>query len=402
MNKIVELLVDFENFPDEDLGVSIMSLVDMPAIGINWMAFAQEKFVSPSPGEPKDEFISRCIPVLKGEGYPDDQAAAICYSTWEQGFGVDTATLQPYVEQNIRDAVSEEQFQKDLLAEADKYGEPYDPATTIYLELNREEFMTVAEVLEGINALDILSRSDIRRDAPAEIKYRYAGPRAQRFFCRGMLSLNKLYTRQEVDLISDATIALNPGMGHNSATYSVWNYKGGVNCKHYWQELAVFRNNTGQLIMVDRGPASGDAGQVAGPSNNYWRFSADDQMIVTGPAMIPNQLIPRRDKMGNLFHVYFGKETVRKIAEMYLKKYMHTTDINHDEEVTEENTLLESWIINDPELDKSAALGYEKLPEGTWMVSYKINNAETWKKIKSGELNGFSVTGEFLQMLANG
>jgi hypothetical protein len=402
MNKIVELLVDFENFPDEDLGVSIMSLVDMPAIGINWMAFAQEKFVSPSPGEPKDEFISRCIPVLKGEGYPDDQAAAICYSTWEQGFGVDTATLQPYVEQNIRDAVSEEQFQKDLLAEADKYGEPYDPATTIYLELNREEFMTVAEVLEGINALDILSRSDIRRDAPAEIKYRYAGPRAQRFFCRGMLSLNKLYTRQEVDLISDATIALNPGMGHNSATYSVWNYKGGVNCKHYWQELAVFRNNTGQLIMVDRGPASGDAGQVAGPSNNYWRFSADDQMIVTGPAMIPNQLIPRRDKKGNLFHVYFGKETVRKIAEMYLKKYMHTTDINHDEEVTEENTLLESWIINDPELDKSAALGYEKLPEGTWMVSYKINNAETWKKIKSGELNGFSVTGEFLQMLANG
>ena len=402
MNKIVELLVDFENFPDEDLGVSIMSLVDMPAIGINWMAFAQEKFVSPSPGEPKDEFISRCIPVLKGEGYPDDQAAAICYSTWEQGFGVDTATLQPYVEENIRDAVSEEQFQKDLLAEADKYGEPYDPATTIYLELNREEFMTVAEVLEGINALDILSRSDIRRDAPAEIKYRYAGPRAERFFCRGMLSLNKLYTRQEVDLISDATIALNPGMGHNSATYSVWNYKGGVNCKHYWQELAVFRNNTGQLIMVDRGPASGDAGQVAGPSNNYWRFSADDQMIVTGPAMIPNQLIPRRDKKGNLFHVYFGKETVRKIAEMYLKKYMHTTDINHDEEITEENTLLESWIINDPEVDKSAALGYEKLPEGTWMVSYKINNAETWKKIKSGELNGFSVTGEFLQMLANG
>jgi hypothetical protein len=402
MNKIVELLVDFENFPDEDLGVSIMSLVDMPAIGINWMAFAQEKFVSPSPGEPKDQFISRCIPVLKGEGYPDDQAAAICYSTWEQGFGVDTATLQPYVEENIRDAVNEEQFQKDLLAEADKYGEPYDPATTIYLELNREEFMTVAEVLEGINALDILSRSDIRRDAPAEIKYRYAGPRAERFFCRGMLSLNKLYTRQEVDLISDATIALNPGMGHNSATYSVWNYKGGVNCKHYWQELAVFRNNTGQLIMVDRGPASGDAGQVAGPSNNYWRFSADDQMIVTGPAMIPNQLIPRRDKKGNLFHVYFGKETVRKIAEMYLKKYMHTTDINHDEEITEENTLLESWIINDPEVDKSAALGYEKLPEGTWMVSYKINNAETWKKIKSGELNGFSVTGEFLQMLANG
>jgi hypothetical protein len=403
MNKIVELLVDFENFPDEDLGVSIMSLVDMPAIGINWMAFAQEKFVNPTPGEPKDEFISRCIPVLKGEGYPDDQAAAICYSTWEQGFGVDSASLQPYVEQVVSDNVfTEEKFQQDLLAEMEKHGEPYDPAEAIYLEIDREEFMTVGEVLEGINALDILSRSDIRRDAPAEIKYRYAGPRAQRFFCRGMLSLNKLYTRDEINLISDATVALNPGMGHNSATYSVWNYKGGVNCKHFWQELAVFRNTSGQLILVDRGPARGDAGETAGPSNNYWRFSADDQMIVTGPAMIPNQLIPRRDKAGNLFHVYFGKETVRLIAEQFLKKYMHSTDINHDEEVTEQNTLLESWIINDPQVDKSAALGYEKLPVGTWMVSYKINNADTWAKIKSGELNGFSVTGEFLQKLANG
>ena len=397
MNKIVELLVDFENFPDEDLGVSIMSLVDMPAIGINWMAFAQENFVKPTPGEPEGEFISRCIPVVKGEGYPDDQAAAICYSYWETGFGTDTAGLTPYVDQ-----VDEEKFQKDLLAEADKYGEIYDPYTAIYLEIEREEFLTIGEVLEGVQALDILSRSDIRRDAPAEIKYRYAGPRGQRFFCRGMLSLNKLYTREEINQISAATVALNPGMGHNSATYSVWNYKGGVNCRHYWQELAVFRNTSGQLILIDRGPASGDAGQTASPSNNFWRFSADDQMIVTGPAMVPNQLIPRRDKMGNLFHVYFGKETIRKIAEMYLKKYMHTTDINHDEEITEENTLLESWIVEDPEKDKSKALGYENIPKGTWFVSYKINNPDTWKKIKSGELTGFSVTGEFLQILANG
>jgi hypothetical protein len=33
------------------------------------------------------------------------------------------------------------------------------------------------------------------------------------------------------------------------------------------------------------------------------------------------------------------------------------------------------------------------------MVSYKINNPETWAKIKSGELNGFSVTGDFIQKI---
>jgi len=185
MNKIIELVIDFENLPLEDLGVSIMSLVDMPAIGINWMAFSQEQFVKPSPGEPRDEFISRCIPVLKGEGYPDDQAAAICYSYWEQGFaqgvphytadgklyegpthmgpdgrlmtgavhtsdsqflyhkdefGVDTGNLQPYVEQVIGNSVTQEEFEKAILAEAEKLGEEYNPAEAIYLEIDRDEF----------------------------------------------------------------------------------------------------------------------------------------------------------------------------------------------------------------------------------------------------------------------
>ena len=99
MNKIVELVIDFENEPLDDLGVSIMSLVDEPAIGVNWMAFSQQHFVLPSAGESEGEFISRCIPVVRGEGYPDDQAAAICYSYWEEGFGVDTGNLNPYVDE---------------------------------------------------------------------------------------------------------------------------------------------------------------------------------------------------------------------------------------------------------------------------------------------------------------
>lgn len=49
---------------------------------------AKAQFVKPSAGEEKSDFISRCIPVLKSEGKPDDQAAAICYSMWDQKFSV--------------------------------------------------------------------------------------------------------------------------------------------------------------------------------------------------------------------------------------------------------------------------------------------------------------------------
>jgi A118 family predicted phage portal protein len=38
----------------------------------------------PSEGESQDEFIARCIPELRSEGYSQDQASAICYAKWEK------------------------------------------------------------------------------------------------------------------------------------------------------------------------------------------------------------------------------------------------------------------------------------------------------------------------------
>ena len=39
---------------------------------------------TPSKGESKEDFIGRCIPILKDEGKEQDQAVAICYSMWER------------------------------------------------------------------------------------------------------------------------------------------------------------------------------------------------------------------------------------------------------------------------------------------------------------------------------
>ena len=147
-----------------------------------------------------------------------------------------------------------------------------------------------------------------------------------------------------------------------------------------------------------QGAASGRAGEIASNSNNHWRMSAvDEQQIIVGPAMTPNVLILRKDEMGNPFHVFFSKETIRNIAEKFLKENKaHNTDINHNDDVKNENTLYESWIVEDKTYDKSKLYGFD-VPVGTWMVSYKINNQETWNAIKSGELRGFSIAGNFIE-----
>jgi len=44
--------------------------------------FSKQEFVEPGLVESRNEFIGRCIPYMKDEGYADDQAAAICYTKW--------------------------------------------------------------------------------------------------------------------------------------------------------------------------------------------------------------------------------------------------------------------------------------------------------------------------------
>jgi hypothetical protein len=391
MKKIKELLIEWDNIDFEELGVDIMSLVDKPAIQTTWLAFAEEHFVEPTAGESEDEFIGRCIPKLLDEGYSQDQAAAICYSYYQDRQSECTSCTfsdEEYI-------LTEEQ-EKALLELAEEFGEEVDYREVIEIDLTQKEFNTIGDFVKGVTALDILGKR-VKKDEPAVTKYRYAGPPAQRNFCKAMLRMQKLYTKDEINQMSFRGI--NNSFGHNGNNYSIFKYKGGVNCAHYWEELLVFKGSNDQTIMISKGPAEGDAGERAGASNNYWRFASEEEQIVVGPAMIPNKLILRKDELGNPYHVYFSKETIKKIAKKFLEQSNHNnTDINHNDEVVTQNTLLESWIVEDPEKDKSAVYGFG-VPEGTWMVSYKINDTNTWNKIKAGELNGFSVTGNFIEKL---
>ena len=93
-------VIDLEIIDDADnSGVSAIAFVDVPAIEKDWMAFKVQEFVNPSSGESEDDFIPRCISKLVGdEGYDTDQAAAICYSTWqdhEMAFAEETYTDYP-------------------------------------------------------------------------------------------------------------------------------------------------------------------------------------------------------------------------------------------------------------------------------------------------------------------
>tara|TARA_R110002020_G_scaffold424388_2_gene633569 strand:- start:2292 stop:2906 length:615 start_codon:yes stop_codon:yes gene_type:complete len=125
----------------------------------------------------------------------------------------------------------------------------------------------------------------------------------------------------------------------------------------------------------------------------------EEKRMLVSPALIPNKQIFRYDpNKDQEYYVYFSPATVRKASELYLKhNNHHKATYEHQDRVAGVLTV-ESWIIEDPKMDKSTLYGFS-LPKGTWMVKMSIQNDELWNKIKAGEIKGLSIEGYFIDKM---
>ena len=134
--------------------------------------------------------------------------------------------------------------------------------------------------------------------------------------------------------------------------------------------------------------------------NQKMVFAFDDEKrIVVGAAMVPNKMISRYDGQGNLYYVFFSKKSIKQMADKFLKeRRTDETSVEHDgvKLGSDKVFVTESWVSEDPTLDKSHFYGFE-LPAGTWFVAMKVNDDKVWKMIKEKSLTGFSVEGLFAE-----
>ena len=133
-------------------------------------------------------------------------------------------------------------------------------------------------------------------------------------------------------------------------------------------------------------------------------IDSEEKRTIVGPAMVPNLYIPRKDAEGNFYSVYFSSETIKMIADKYMKnQYTRNNDLMHDGTAVKDVYVVESWIKEDDN-DKSSKYGYGDLPIGTWFVAMKCAKTpegdKVWEMVKSGELAGYSVSGWFEEIAA--
>jgi hypothetical protein len=119
-----------------------------------------------------------------------------------------------------------------------------------------------------------------------------------------------------------------------------------------------------------------------------------EQRILLGVALIPDKPIYRNQE-GREFYITFPKETIKAAAHSFLQnQHNNNSSIEHEIKLSGVS-VVESWIVEDTDNDKSKKYGLEA-PVGSWVASMKVENDELWNDyVKTGKIKGFSIDGLF-------
>jgi hypothetical protein len=372
--KIVELFIDDEF---DESGIEAISLVSRPAHDETWLAFSadtnnEEKELA-SPYHIAEENFCDNNPKFNtlGEAYTD-----LMNEGWE------VVKMEKITPQMVH-------------------------------KMERERF---ASDPNGVSQLDT---DEIR------VRYKYIGPNdTVRDFCKQMMSQNRVYRIEDIEGLS------NPEFG----TYSIFLFRGSYGCRHAWVRLiykkqgkiinsgSSTRNRiegTEEVVVAadtrplrpktwrENNPEKRDGSQYISELNkgelskqDKMMFFDEDKHILVGAAMVPNKMIHRYDELGNLYYVFFSKESIKKMADKFLRqRRTDETSVEHDGKKlgADKVYVTESWIKEDMKFDKGNKYGFQNLPVGTWFVSMKVDDPQVWKMIKDKILTGFSVEGLFGQ-----
>jgi hypothetical protein len=143
---------------------------------------------------------------------------------------------------------------------------------------------------ESLNLASVVSSSPSKvseQDTSIlKVRYVYKGStNPERDFCQKMVSASKVYRKEDLDKESSDNSELSPS---GSSTYNIWLYKGGVNCKHYWERRTYLRKNNERISVNEAirkitalDPSMRDearmetnpkeVAEIASASNDYWR-----------------------------------------------------------------------------------------------------------------------------------
>lgn len=151
-------------------------------------------------------------------------------------------------------------------------------------------------------------------------------------------------------------------------------------------EVIVSDEDKVDLISLVDDPAIESNFIAMSTEKTMLKLLSEEKRLVSGPVLIPEQKILRNLK-GEAAFIKFSKDTIEKLSFATMKDISNKiamTNINHDSNKTidmKKAYVVESWLSKES----------GEYPSGTWFITMKIEDEDTWAMVKSGDLVGFSI-----------
>lgn len=156
---------------------------------------------------------------------------------------------------------------------------------------------------------------------------------------------------------------------------------------------AIFdTNNRGvySISLVEDPAMEGDFIALSKQSKVELKTVDEEQRILIGLVLEPNKPI-YRNQGGEEFNIVFSENTIKDLSHNFFKQgYQTNSSIEHADEV-QGVSFVESWIVEDSKVDKSANFGFS-YPKGSWIATMKVDDDAVWNDyVKTGKIKGFSI-----------
>lgn len=116
-----------------------------------------------------------------------------------------------------------------------------------------------------------------------------------------------------------------------------------------------------------------------------------EQRILMGLVLEPNKPV-YRNQGGEEFNIVFSEDTIKDLSYGFFKtNSQKNSTIEHSDKGIQGVTFTESWIVENPDIDKSTNFGFS-YPKGSWIAVMKVDSDEVWEGyVKTGKVQGFSI-----------
>lgn len=161
--------------------------------------------------------------------------------------------------------------------------------------------------------------------------------------------------------------------------------------------LADNEDGMERISLVDLPAVESDFLALAKQDRRPMSFAVEDEekRIIRGVVMRADYPIYRVGASGYEYFIVFEKDTIREMAQKYLKESrQNEVNLQHEDGSEVEGVEMVQWFIKDSENGISPK-GFEDISDGSLFAEFKVENEQVWEAVKEGEFKGFSLEGLF-------